>query len=134
MASKIFCLQDITSSGFLNVTFASFIDCSVFFDQCSEQPEEEVFCGLRFIPLRAEVPVIVHLYNPFVADEGIALLARYCSSVSAEERVRGWFGIWNGKWQFLVRLRVDPAAAGDLLHPPGSLVIGSHQGFLHYPG
>ncbi|KAK3567289.1 hypothetical protein QTP86_016304, partial [Hemibagrus guttatus] len=110
-ASKIFCLQDFTSAGFLDVTFSAFSDCSSFFDQCSRLPEEESLRGLRLVPLFAmdEVPVTVHLYNPFVADEDIrAFLGRYCSSVAAGERIRGRFGIWNGKRRFLARLKVDP--------------------------
>ncbi|KAK3566631.1 hypothetical protein QTP86_001690 [Hemibagrus guttatus] len=136
-ASKIFCLQDFTSAGFLDVTFSAFSDCSSFFDQCSRLPEEESLRGLRLVPLFAmdEVPVTVHLYNPFVADEDIrAFLGRYCSSVAAGERIRGRFGIWNGKRRFLARLKVDPSSPGGLLHPPGSFTIGPHRGYLHYPG
>ncbi|MCI4389169.1 hypothetical protein PGIGA_G00094800 [Pangasianodon gigas] len=119
-ASKIFCLQDFSSSGFLDLTFASFTDCSrssacdfsssdflaitfaffkdcsAFFDQCSWQAEVEVFCGLCLVPLfdMDKVPVTVHLYNPFVAEEDFeAFLGRYCSLVSAEERMLGRFGI-----------------------------------------
>ncbi|KAK3566663.1 hypothetical protein QTP86_002377 [Hemibagrus guttatus] len=136
-ASKIFCLQDFTSAGFLDVTFSAFSDCSFFFDQCSRLPEEESLRGLRLVPLFAmdEVPVTVHLYNPFVADEDIrAFLGRYCSSVAAGERIRGRFDIWNGKRRFLPRLKVDPSSPGGLLHPPGSFTIGPHRGYLHYPG
>ncbi|KAK3545367.1 hypothetical protein QTP70_005979 [Hemibagrus guttatus] len=136
-ASKIFCLQDFTSAGFLDVTFSAFSDCSSFFDQCSRLPEEESLWGLRLVPLFAmdEVPVTVHLYNPFVADEDIrAFLGRYCSAVAAGERIRGRFGIWNGKRRFLARLKVDPSSPGGLLHPPGSFTIGPHRGYLHYPG
>lgn len=33
-----------------------------------------------------------------------------------------------------MKLKVDPAVPGGLLHPPGSFAIGPHRGFLHYPG
>ncbi|KAK3515977.1 hypothetical protein QTP86_004269 [Hemibagrus guttatus] len=136
-ASKLFCLQDFTATGFMDVTFTAFADCSAFFDLCSRSPGEEVLRGLRLVPLFAmdEVPITVHLYNPFVADEDIRIfLQRFCSSVSSGERVRGRFGIWNGKRRFLAKLRVDPSAPGGLLHPPGGFSIGPHRGFLHYPG
>ncbi|GAA6064814.1 uncharacterized protein LOC124628187 [Tachysurus ichikawai] len=82
-----------------------------------------------------EVPIVVHMYNPRVVDEDIrAFLSRHCTSVSTGEKLRGRFGIWNGKRSFLVRLKMDPAAPGHLLHPPGSFLLGPHQGFLHYPG
>uniref|UniRef100_A0A3B1K1G4 CCHC-type domain-containing protein n=1 Tax=Astyanax mexicanus TaxID=7994 RepID=A0A3B1K1G4_ASTMX len=88
---------------------------------------------LRLVPMD-EVPLTVHLYNPFMADEVVwAFLGRYCSSVSAAERLKGRFGIWTGQRRFLVRLRVDPAEPRGLLHPPGSFAIGPHRGFLHYP-
>lgn len=135
--SRVLCLQDFAGTGFLDITFAAFSDCSAFFDQCSRQSEEEVILGLRLVPLFAmdEVPLIVHMYNPFVTDEDIrAFLSRYCSSVSAGEKIRGRFGVWNGKRRFRVKLKVDPAAPGGLLHRPGSFSIGPHRGFLHYPG
>uniref|UniRef100_A0A8B9HZ66 Phorbol-ester/DAG-type domain-containing protein n=1 Tax=Astyanax mexicanus TaxID=7994 RepID=A0A8B9HZ66_ASTMX len=96
-AGKIFCLQDFAGSWFLDVTL------------------EEVLRGLRLVPLFTmdKVPVMVHLYNPFLADEVIrAFLDHYCTSVSV----------------------VDPAGPGGLLHPPGSFTIGPHHGFLHYSG
>ncbi|KAK3545191.1 hypothetical protein QTP70_001790 [Hemibagrus guttatus] len=81
-----------------------------------------------------EVPITVHFYNPFVADEDIRIfLRRFCSSVSSGERVQGRFGIWNGKRRFLAKLRVDPSAPGGLLHPPGGFSIGPHRWFLYYP-
>ncbi|KAK3545197.1 hypothetical protein QTP70_001834 [Hemibagrus guttatus] len=136
-ASKLFCLQDFNADGFLDVTFTAFADCSTFFDLCSRSPGEEVLRGLRLVPLFVmdEVPITVHLYNPFVTDEDIRIfLGQFCSSVSSGERVRGRFGIWNGKRRFLVKLRVDPSAPGGLLHLPGGFSIGPHRGFLHYPG
>ncbi|KAK3545149.1 hypothetical protein QTP70_001571 [Hemibagrus guttatus] len=136
-ASKLFCLQDFTATGFMDVIFTAFADCSAFFDLCSRSPGEEVLRGLRLVPLFAidKVPIMVHLYNPFVADEDIRIfLQRFCSSVSSGERVRGRFRIWNGKRRFLAKLRVDPLAPGGLLHPPGGFSIGPHRGFLHYPG
>ncbi|KAK2863725.1 hypothetical protein Q7C36_002879 [Tachysurus vachellii] len=48
--------------------------------QAGLQSEEEVIRGLRLVPLFVtdEVPLIVHMYNPFVADEDIrAFLSRY---------------------------------------------------------
>ncbi|KAK3545298.1 hypothetical protein QTP70_003372 [Hemibagrus guttatus] len=86
---KLLCLQDFTAVGFLDVTFSPFSDCSAFFGKCSRRPEEEVLRGLRFVPLFAmdEVPVTVHIYNPYVADEDIrAFLGGYCASVSAGEK------------------------------------------------
>lgn len=93
--------------------------------------------GLHFVPLFAmdEVPITVHMYNPFVADKDVqAFLSRYCSSVSAGVKMRGRFGIWNGKRRFLARLKVDPTAPGGLLHPPRSFAIGPDRGYLYYPG
>ncbi|KAK3566555.1 hypothetical protein QTP86_000618 [Hemibagrus guttatus] len=82
-----------------------------------------------------EVPVTVHVYNPYVTDKDIrAFLGRYCASVSAGEKFKGCFGIWNGKRRFLIKLKMDPASPGGLLHNPGSFAIGPNRGFLHYPG
>ncbi|KAK3545127.1 hypothetical protein QTP70_001239 [Hemibagrus guttatus] len=135
---KLLCLQDFTAVGFLDVTFSAFSDCSAFFGKCSRRPEEEVLRGLCFVPLFAmdEVPVTVHIYNPYIADEDIrAFLGRYCASVSAGgKKNKGRFGIWNGKRRFLVKLKMDPASPGGLLHPPGSFALGPNRGFLHYPG
>lgn len=133
--SKIFYLQCFMASGFLDVAFHTFSDCLACFDQCSRHPAEDVLRGLRLVPLFAmdEVLLTVHLYNPFVADEDIkAFLGRYCSSVSAGEKIRGQFGVWNRKRRLLVRLRVDPAVPGGLLHPQAVLPLGLR--FLFYPG
>ncbi|TTZ20719.1 hypothetical protein Baya_16552 [Bagarius yarrelli] len=73
-AEKIFCLQDFSKAG---RTWKAGRDpvCAEglrwFFDQCSRQPEEELLRGLRLVPLYAmrEIPIVVHIYNPFVADE-----------------------------------------------------------------
>ncbi|KAK2863714.1 hypothetical protein Q7C36_002872 [Tachysurus vachellii] len=86
---KIFCLQDFTASGFLEVSFNAFSDCSAFFGKCSRFPEEELLRGLSFIPLFAmdEVPIVVHMYNPWVVDEDIrAFLSRSAfSSLFADD-------------------------------------------------
>ncbi|KAK2863736.1 hypothetical protein Q7C36_002890 [Tachysurus vachellii] len=86
---KIFCLQDFTASGFLEVSFNAFSDCSAFFGKCSRLPEEELLRGLSFIPLFAmdEVPIVVHMYNPWVVDEDIrAFLSRSAfSSLFADD-------------------------------------------------
>uniref|UniRef100_A0A3B1IGK5 CCHC-type domain-containing protein n=1 Tax=Astyanax mexicanus TaxID=7994 RepID=A0A3B1IGK5_ASTMX len=135
--SKIFCLQDFSGAGFLDLTFFALADCTAFYERCSRLRDHERMRGIKVSPLFAleEVPITVHLYNPYVEDGLIrAFLGRYCSSVSAGEQLRGRFGIWNGKRKFQVRLRADPAVPGAYLHPPGSFAIGPHQGFLHYPG
>lgn len=128
--------KDFVTAGFVDFTFTAFSDCASFFDQCTQKSEDEALRGLCVVPLFAvkEVPIVVHLYNPFVADEDIRVfLAWYCITVSEGEKVRGWFGIWNGKHRFLAKLWVDPAVPGGLLHPPGSFSIGPHRSYLHYP-
>lgn len=116
--------KDFVTAGFVDFTFTAFSDCASFFDQCTQKSEDEALRGLCVVPLFAVegVPIVVHLYNPFVADEDIRVfLAWYCITVSEGEKIRGRFGIWNGKHRFLANLWVDPAVPGGTATPSGKL-------------
>ncbi len=98
-ASSIFCLQDFTTVGFMDLTFFNLTNCVSFFESWGRK-KHKVLEGLRLLPLYAQhyLPVTIHLYNPFVEDgEVITFLERHCEAVKGGERVRDRFGIWTGK-------------------------------------
>ncbi|MGL6081714.1 MAG: hypothetical protein ACRC4N_04345, partial [Gammaproteobacteria bacterium] len=135
-ASSVFCLQDFTTVGFMDLTFFNLTDCVSFFESW-ERKKHKLLEGLRLLPLFAQdyLPLTIHLYNPFVEDgEVVTFLERHCEAVKGGERVRDRFGIWTGKRRFFVKLRVDPSISGCLVHIPGSFSIGPNRGFLYYPG
>lgn len=136
-ASLIFCLQDFSSSGFMDLTFFQLRDCVPFFEEWEKKKDHRLLRGLHLHPAFAQdyLPLVIHLYNPFVEDgDVLTFLARYCEAVKGEERLKDQYGILNGKRRYLVKLRADPASPGGFIHPPGSFFIGSNRGFLHYPG
>ncbi len=134
--SSVFCLQDFTTVGFMDLTFFNLTDCVSFFESWGRK-KHKVLEGLRLLPLYAQdyLPVTIHLYNPFVEDgEVITFLERHCEAVKGGERVRDRFGIWTGKRRFFVKLQVDPSVPGSIVHLPGAFSIGPNRGFLYYPG
>lgn len=136
-ASLIFCLQDFSTSGFMDLTFFQLRDCAAFHEAWEKKKEHQRLTGLYLYPAYAQdfLPLTIHLYNPFVEDgDVLTFLARYCETVRGGERLKDRFGIWTGKRRFLVKLRADTASPGGLVHPPGSFFIGSNRGFLYYPG
>ncbi|KAG1937631.1 zinc finger CCHC domain-containing protein [Pimephales promelas] len=136
-ASLIFCLQDFSSSGFMDLTFFQLRDCAAFYEAWGMKKDHQRLSGIQLFPAFTQdfLPLTIHLYNPFVEDGDVLIfLARYCETVKGGERLKDRFGIWTGKRRYLVKLRADPAAEGGLVHPPGSFFIGSNRGFLHYPG
>ncbi len=136
-ASLIFCLQDFSTSGFMDLTFFQLSDCVAFHTAWEKKKEHQRLVGLHLYPAYVQdfLPLTIHLYNPFVEDgDVLAFLARYCETVKGGERLKDRFGIWTGKRRYLVKLRPDKATPGGLAHPPGSFFIGSNRGFLHYPG
>lgn len=136
-ASLIFCLQDFSTSGFMDLTFFQLRDCSTFYEAWEKKKESQRLTGLHLYPAFAQdfLPLTIHLYNPFVEDgDVLTFLARYCETVRGGERLKDRFGIWTGKRRYLVKLRADAASTDGLVHPPGSFFIGSNRGFLHYPG
>ena len=135
-ASSVFCLQDFTAVGFMDLTFFNLTDCVSFFESWGKK-KHKLLEGLSLHPLFAQdyLPLTIHLYNPFVEDaEVMTFLERHCEAVKGGERVRDRFGIWTGKRRFFVKLRVDSAVPGSLVHLPGSISIGPNRGFLYYPG
>ncbi len=121
----------------MDLTFFQLRDCSLFFETWGKKKDHQRLKGLQLYPAFAQdfLPLIIHLYNPFVEDgDVLPFLARYCETVKGGERLKDRFGIWTGKLRYLVKLRADPGLPGGLVHPPGSFFIGSNKGFLHYPG
>ncbi len=135
-ATAVFCLQDFTTVGFMDLTFFNLSDC-VSFNEAWGKKKHKLLEGLCLHPLFAQdyLPLTIHLYNPFVEDGEVkAFLQRHCDALKGGERVRDRFGIWTGKRRFFVKLRVDPSVPGNLVHLPGSFSIGPNRGFLYYPG
>uniref|UniRef100_A0A9J8D6E7 CCHC-type domain-containing protein n=1 Tax=Cyprinus carpio carpio TaxID=630221 RepID=A0A9J8D6E7_CYPCA len=136
-ACLIFCLQDFSNSGFMDLTFFQLKDCVAFYEAWEKKKDHQRLTGLHLFPAFAQdfLPLTIHLYNPFVEDgDVLTFLARYCETVRGGERLKDRFGIWTGKRRYLVKLRADTASPGGLVHPPGTFFIGSNRGFLHYPG
>lgn len=136
-ASLIFCFQDFSTSGFMDLTFFQLRDCVAFFEAWDKKKDHQKLRGLHLHPAFAQdfLPLTIHLYNPFVEDgDVLTFLARYCETVRGGERLKDRFGIWTGRRRYLVKLRADPTVQGGLVHPPGSFFIGSNRSFLHYPG
>lgn len=133
---SIFCLQDFPSAGFVDLTFVSPLKCSTFFEICSSNRDHPAIQFLRIIPLfrQVKVPLVVHMYNPWVAEQDVkTFLSRYCSYVSEGEALRDKYGIWSGKRKYRVTFKEDKDT-GAISYPPGSFAIGPHRGFLHFPG
>lgn len=136
-ACLIFCLQDFSNSGFMDLTFFQLKDCVAFYEAWEKKKDHQRLTGLHLFPAFVQdfLPLTIHLYNPFVEDgDVLTFLARYCETVRGGERLKDRFGIWTGKRRYLVKLRADTASPGGLVHPPGTFFIGSNRGFLHYPG
>ncbi|CAH2327940.1 hypothetical protein XELAEV_18042324mg [Pelobates cultripes] len=82
-----------------------------------------------------QVPLVIHMYNPFVTDEEIMVfLQRYCSVVAKPVKLVNMFGVYNGKRKVFVTLRPDPSEVSGLKHPPQNFSIGGNRGYLYYPG
>lgn len=125
-ASLVFCLQDLSSSGFMDLTFFDLKDCVAFLEAWGRKKEHQLLRGLQLHPAFAQdyLPLVIHLHNPFVEDgDVLAFLARYCEAVKGGEQLKDWYGIWTGKRRYLVKLRSDPASPGRIIHPPGSFFI-----------
>lgn len=121
----------------MDLTFFQLRDCAAFFESWEKKKDNQRLKGLQLHPAFAQyfLPLIIHLYNPFVEDgDVLTFLARYCETVKGGERLKDRFGIWTGKRKYMVKLRTDPVLSGRLVHLPGSFFIGSNRGFLHYPG
>lgn len=133
-AEDLLCLQDFSGAGFVDITFYLRSVCAGFYDHCCASVDLPDFLGLIPVPLFAdeELPLTIHVYNPWVPDEEIVtFLLRYCSFVSAGVRVLDNFGIWCGRRRFRVRFK---ETSEGFCHPPGSFSIGPNKGFLFYPG
>lgn len=81
------------------------------------------------------MPVVVHMYNPFVSDEEIrTFLSLYCDFVSAGSKQTNVFGTFNGHRKFWVQQKRDPDGIGGVRRPPQTFSIRSNRGYLWYPG
>lgn len=65
-ASLVFCLQDFSSSGFMDLTFFQLRDCVAFFEAWEKKKDHQHLKGLQLFPAFAQdfLPLIIHLYNP----------------------------------------------------------------------
>lgn len=95
-ASLIFCLQDFSSSGFMDLTFFQLRDCVPFFEEWEKKKDHRLLRGLHLHPAFAQdyLPLVIHLYNPFVEDgDVLTFLARYCERGGTTERP-----VWHLEW------------------------------------
>lgn len=69
-ASLIFCLQDFSSSRFMDLTFFQLKDCIAFFEEREKKKDHQLLRGLQLHPAFAQdyLPLVIHLCNPFVED------------------------------------------------------------------
>lgn len=69
-ASLIFCLQDFSTSGFMDLTFFQLRDCAAFYEAWGKKKDHQRLRGLELFPAFAQdfLPLTIHLYNPFVED------------------------------------------------------------------
>ncbi|MGH0124254.1 UNVERIFIED_CONTAM: hypothetical protein FKN15_017941 [Acipenser sinensis] len=135
--ADIYCLQDVTSRGIFDVTFATASICSTVWKRCLEGKNSAPLLDFVIEPLfvREIRPLTVHMYNPYVQDADIAtFLKRFCDVLSTGSKIRDSLGIWNAKRQFRVRLRPCSTVEGGVIHPPASFSIGGNRGYLYYPG
>lgn len=135
--TSVLCLQDFAHAGFMDITFGEMTSCLDFVATWERNLQHPALRGLkvRALYIWEDVPVTVHMYNPFVEESDIRhFLQRYCLKVEGGQKICNAFGIWNGRRKYLVRFRPEPTAPGGVVQPPGSFAIGPHRGFLFYPG
>ena len=138
-AGRMFCVQDFPRRGLYDVTLESEALCLEVFEQFKTDvgKYKDVFDGITMEPLFSfNVKLVsVLMYNPFVAACDVeAFLRRYGTVLQPEVWPENLFGVWNGKRQYVIKLRADPEGVGGVRHLPAVFAIGSDRGFLSYPG
>lgn len=104
---SVFCLHDFARAGFIDVTFSSLRGCADFFGKCRSSPGDPGLKQIKINPLfnLDEVPLIIHVYKPFLGEEDIwtflvcqeivpAFLWQRRSRMASEPG-RGRDGIWT---------------------------------------
>ena len=84
-----------------------------------EKKDHSTLEGLRLVPLfgRDSIPLVVHMYNPFVADRDIEVfLGRFCEESKGGTKLRDDLGVWTGKRRYIVKLREKPGSPGESVH------------------
>uniref|UniRef100_A0A3P9DU06 CCHC-type domain-containing protein n=1 Tax=Maylandia zebra TaxID=106582 RepID=A0A3P9DU06_9CICH len=77
----------------------------------------------------------VHMYNPWVTEETIKyFLGRYVTVLPGVRKIKDGLGLWTGKRQFRVKLKMDMTTEDGYCHPPAVFSIGADRGFLVYAG
>lgn len=133
----VFCVQCFPSTGVYDVTFWSKADMQTCWLWQAEKMDDPLLEGVTFYCTESKqrLPVVVHMYNPFVRDEEIrAFLSLYCDFVSAGSKQTNIFGTFNSRRKFWVQQKRDPEGIGGVRHPPQTFSIGSNHGYLWYPG
>lgn len=134
---QVFCLQWNGSEGSYDLTVHSQALYDRVLGTCKEKAELAPFSSFRVEPLcKRNIRIItVHVYNPYVGDEAVAMfLSRYGMVDKTAKYLKDSYGIWSGRRQFRVHLGDDPDSSDGLQHPPAYFSIGADRGFLFYSG
>ncbi|MBN3323568.1 ZCHC3 protein, partial [Atractosteus spatula] len=135
--ADVFCLQDYCARGVFEVTLASEALCFDVWRKVQEKKDEDPVKLFRVEPMFAgELTVMmVHVFDSFVPEKDIeAFLQQFVDLQGAGKRQLDPDGVWNGKRTYLMRLRLGKTAEEGVIHPPAFFEIGTHRGYLVYPG
>lgn len=133
---EIYCLQQSTASKHYDVTFCTGQKAEEVRKRCIGEDDEELR-KYSVTPLyRNDYRILtVHMYNPWVTEETIKyFLGRYVTVLPGVRKIKDGLGLWTGKRQLRVKLRVDAATDDGYCHPPAVFSIGADRGFLVYAG
>lgn len=133
---EIYCLQQSTASKHYDVTFCTGEYAEEVRKRCGTEENEELKKYMVTPLYRNDYRILtVHMYNPWVTEETIKyFLGRYVSVLPGVRKIKDGLGLWTGKRQFRVKLKMDMTTEDGYCHPPAVFSIGADRGFLVYAG
>ncbi|KAF4079371.1 hypothetical protein AMELA_G00177280 [Ameiurus melas] len=94
--TSVLCSQDFAHAGFMDVTFGEMTSCLDFVATWERNLPHHALQGLkvRALYIWEDVPVTVHMYNPFVEESEIRhFLQRFCLKMEGGQKICNAFGI-----------------------------------------
>uniref|UniRef100_A0A3P9BM17 CCHC-type domain-containing protein n=1 Tax=Maylandia zebra TaxID=106582 RepID=A0A3P9BM17_9CICH len=133
---EIYCLQQSTASKHYDVTFCTGEYAEEVRKRCGTEENEELKKYMVTPLYRNDYRILtVHMYNPWVTEETIKyFLGRYVTVLPGVRKIKDGLGLWTGKRQFRVKLKMDMTTEDGYCHPPAVFSIGADRGFLVYAG
>ena len=133
---EVRCVQRNNAQKFVDITLETEEDFCRVEEVCRMDPDAAAVKSFWVRPLwKLNYRVItVHVFNPFATEENIeAFLGRYVDVLPGSRKMRDSMGIWDGRRQFPVLLRQDPASMGSSTPRLPSASVGT-EGIYFTPG